>query len=148
MRKRCYPRWDFSYEDRTQSLQSFASSTSPTTSAEDEKSSQKNKIPTYHIEVSQHVGRGVRNKASRTTRKTNPKQNIDHNQRPDRSVGLSRLGSQGNIFVAYRVRSIPSVLSGSALAERNASSQAGQTAELPKFGPRHTVHWVVVSRFI
>jgi hypothetical protein len=55
--------------------------------------------PRHYIEVSQQVGRGVRSKASRTTRKINPKQNTDHNQRPERSLGVSPLGSQGNIFV-------------------------------------------------
>ena len=53
----------------------------------------------HYIEVSQQVGRGVRSKASRTTRKISPKQNIDHNQRPERSLGVSPFGSQGNIFV-------------------------------------------------
>jgi len=58
------------------------------------------RIKRHHIEVSQQVGRGVRSKASRTTRKINPKQNIDHNQRSERSLGVSPFGSQGNIFVA------------------------------------------------
>src|ERR1700730_19421262 len=87
------------------------------------------RLKRHYIEVSQQVGRGVRSKASRTTRKINPKQNIHHNQRPERRLGVSPFGSQGNIFVVERLRCIPSVLSGSASAERNASSQAGPTAE-------------------
>ena len=92
------------------------------------------------MEVSQQVGSGVRNNESRTTIKISPKQKIDKDRRCERSLGVNPLGSHGNAFVEWRLRSILSGVSGPALAEWNYSSHSGQIEELPKFGPPHTVH--------
>ena len=91
--------------------------------------------------TSQQAGIGVRRSSSNTTIKTKARQRIKAPHRPELSFGMTSLGSHGNIFVAYRPRSIPFVSTASPLEDPNAASHAAQTGESVRFSSPHTGHW-------